>query len=277
VILSGGLDVFPRLVAAASRQDAQHELVSCCIPEMDALLGGGMHRGTSNLLIGPAGSGKSTLALHYALAAANRGERALYFAFDESPATMETRAKGVGLGMSDAIKSGCLKLQQIDPAEMTPGEFIHRICREVENEHARVVVIDSLNGFMHAMPDERFLLTQLHELLTYLGQRGVLTIMVLAQHGLVGRMESSIDLTYLADTVILLRYFEATGKVKKAISVIKKRSGAHEDTIREYAILEGGAQVGPPLTDFQGVLSGMPVFAGRDEQILRGTDDQRPS
>jgi circadian clock protein KaiC len=275
VINSGGLDVFPRLVAADHRQDAKHEPVSCGIAGLDALLGGGMHRGTSNLLIGPSGSGKSTLALHYALAAARRGEFTLYFAFDESRATMTTRAESIGLDLKQQLAGGRLVVQPVDPAEMTPGEFAHHIRRAVEREKARVVVLDSLNGYQHAMPDERFLMTQLHELLTYLGQQGVLTIMVLAQHGLVGQMESTVDLTYLADTVILLRYFESAGKVKKAISVIKKRSGSHEDAIREYAIAAGGARVGEPLTDFHGILTGTPVYRGQDDAMMRGTDAQR--
>lgn len=277
VINSGGLDVFPRLVAADHRHETKHEPVSCGIAGLDALLGGGMHRGTSNLLIGPSGSGKSTLALQYALAAARRGEYTLYFAFDESAATMTTRAESIGMDLKQQVARGRLMIQQIDPAEMTPGEFAHRIRRAVEREKARVVVLDSLNGYQHAMPDERFLMTQLHELLTYLGQQGVLTIMVLAQHGLLGHMESSVDLTYLADTVILLRYFESAGKVKKAISVIKKRTGSHEDAIREYAIGAGGARVGEPLTEFHGILTGTPVYRGHDDAMMRGIDDRRPS
>jgi circadian clock protein KaiC len=274
-ILTGGLRVFPRLVAAEHRSEYSRQLVPSGVSELDALLGGGMHRGTSNLLIGPAGSGKSTIAMQYAMAAARRGELVAYYAFDENLGTLITRAEGIGFDIRTHLESGKLQLRQVDPAELSPGEFTHQVCRAVENDKARVIVLDSLNGYLQAMPEERFLTTQLHELLSYLSQQGVLTIMVLAQHGLVGRMDSSIDLTYLADTVVLLRYFEARGTVKKAISVIKKRSGKHETFIRELNIDQQGVRVGNKLTEFQGVLTGTPSFGGSQESMMGSRDVER--
>src|SRR4051812_16033607 len=267
-IMTGGLQVFPRLVAAEHRTEQAQELVPSGVGELDALLGGGMHRGTSNLLIGPAGSGKSTIALQYAMAAARRGEQVAYYAFDENLGTLITRAQGIGFDIRAHLESGKLQLRQVDPAEMSPGEFTHQLCRAVESDKARVIVLDSLNGYLQAMPEERFLTTQLHEVLTYLSQEGVLTIMVLAQHGLFGRMEASIDLTYLADTVVLLRFFETLGTVKKAISVIKKRSGRHETSIRELNIDVQGVRVGKTLAEFQGILSGTPLYLGSQEAML---------
>ncbi|HTM55358.1 MAG TPA: ATPase domain-containing protein [Pirellulales bacterium] len=268
LIETGGLHVFPRLVAAEHRSESSQQLVASGVAELDALLGGGMHRGTSNLLIGPAGSGKSTIAMQYAMAAARRGELVAYYAFDENLGTLITRAKGIGFDIGTHLESGKLQLRQVDPAEMSPGEFTHQVCRAVESDNARVVVIDSLNGYLQAMPEERFLTTQLHEVLTYLSQRGVLTIMVLAQHGLFGRMETSIDLTYLTDTVVVVRFFEAMGTVKKAISVVKKRSGKHETAIRELNIDQQGVRVGKTLADFQGILSGTPLYRGPQEAML---------
>lgn len=268
IIETGGLHVFPRLVAAEHRSGSLQQLVASGVVELDALLGGGMHRGTSNLLIGPAGSGKSTIAMQYAMAAARREELVAYYAFDENLGTMITRAKGIGFDIDTHLESGKLQLRQIDPAELSPGEFTHQVCRAVESDNARMVVIDSLNGYLQAMPEERFLTTQLHEVLTYLSQRGVLTIMVLAQHGLFGRMESSIDLTYLADTVMVARFFEAMGTVRKAISVVKKRSGKHETAIRELNIDQQGVRVGKTLAEFQGILSGTPLYQGPPEAML---------
>lgn len=268
VIETGGLHVFPRLVAAEHRSESPQQLVASGVAELDALLGGGMHRGTSNLLIGPAGSGKSTIAMQYAMAAARREELVAYYAFDENLGTLITRAKGIGFEFGTHLESGKLQLRQIDPAAMSPGEFTHQLCRAVESDNARMVVIDSLNGYLQAMPEERFLTTQLHEVLTYLSHRGVLTIMVLAQHGLFGRMESSIDLTYLADTVMVARFFEAMGTVRKAISVVKKRSGKHETAIRELNIDQQGVRVGKTLAEFQGILSGTPLYRGPQEDML---------
>lgn len=271
-IRSGGLEVFPRLVAAEHHTDFEIERVASGVPALDQMLGGGMTRGTSNLLIGPAGSGKSTIAMQYVLASAKRGEVTRYFMFDENLGTLMARAKLLGLDLREQVDRGTLEVRQIDPAEVSPGEFAMLVRRAVEEDHARVIVIDSLNGYFQAMPEERFLLVQLHELLSYLSQQGVLTIMVLAQHGMIGKMEASVDLTYLADAVVMLRYFEAKGTVRKAISVIKNRSGPHEGTIREVKIGEGGVTVGEPLVEFHGVLTGVPTFVGSEAKMMGSTD-----
>ncbi|HTE21278.1 MAG TPA: ATPase domain-containing protein [Armatimonadota bacterium] len=260
----GGLNVFPRLVASEHRRVYTRDRVESGVPALDALLGGGLDRGTSTLLIGPAGSGKSTVASQYAVAAAQRGERAAIFSFDESLDTLRARSTALGMPLQEQMDEGRMIVQQIDPAELSPGEFTDVVRRAVEPEHgdgAKVVVIDSLNGYLNAMPEERFLIVQLHELLTYLGQQGVVTILIMAQHGLVGSsMQTPVDASYLADGVVMLRYFEAAGHVRKAISVMKKRSGAHEDTIRELRITDQGIQLGDPLKQFQGILTGVPSF-----------------
>lgn len=260
-----GLTVFPRLVAAEHHATFEPSSVASGVHELDQLLGGGPDRGTSTLLIGPAGSGKSTLALQYAVAAARRGEHAVMFTFDESIATLEMRARSIGIALHDARESGTLRIQQIDPAEMSPGEFGFLVRSAVEQEGARLIVIDSLNGYLNAMPEERFLTAQLHELLTYLGQQGVTTIMVVAQHGLVGsRAEAPVDTSYLADSVVLLRYFEDRGRVRKAISVVKKRSGHHEDSIRELWFDRDGIHLGEPVTRLRGILTGVPMPAAAE-------------
>jgi circadian clock protein KaiC len=276
VILKGGLDVFPRLVAGEHMQGQKPGLLKADNKEVDALLGGGLQYGTSAVLLGPAGCGKSTLAVQYARAAASRGEYAAIFAFDERVETLLERTTGLGMDITAYLDSGHIAIHPIDTAELSPGEFAHRVRRAAEGEGGRpgtkVVVIDSLNGYLNAMPEERFLTAQLHELLTYLGHKGVVTFLVVAQHGLVGHMESPIDTTYLADTVILFRYFEAIGEVRQAISVVKKRSGKHERTIRELNLGDKGITIGQPLKDFQGVLSGTPVYRGPD-QALKGPKD----
>jgi circadian clock protein KaiC len=216
--------------------------------------------------------GKSSLALTYAIAAAGRGERAVIFAFDEGRGTMHARARTLGLPLDTALEAGLLRIQQIDPAELSPGEFASIVRRSVEVDGARIVVIDSLNGYLSAMPDERFLILQMHELLTYLGQMGVLTLLVLAQHGLVGPMHSPIDLSYLSDAVLLLRYFEFEGEVRRALSVVKKRSGHHEHSIREFRLSGMGIAVGPPLKGFKGILSGTPSYTGPGLPVLGGDD-----
>jgi circadian clock protein KaiC len=238
------------------------------------MLGGGLERGTNALFIGAAGVGKSSLALTYAVAAARRGEHAVFFAFDEGRGTIEARARTLGLPLQEYKESGLLRIQQIDPAEMSPGEFAATVRKSVEMDNARVVVIDSLNGYLNAMPDERFLILQMHELLSYLGQLGVLTILILAQHGLVGPMETPIDMSYLSDSVIMLRYFEVAGTVRRAMSVVKKRGGDHEHSIREFRLTEGGIKLGPPLKQFSGVLSGTPQYHG-DAAPLFDDDDAR--
>lgn len=258
-IKPGGLAVFPRLVATEHKSEYARERIQSGVTALDTLLGGGPDRGTSTLLMGPAGSGKSTIAVQYAVAAASRGEHAAIFAFDESAATLEARTAALGINFVEGKASGQVQVLQIDPAEMSPGEFAFLVREAVERDDARVIVIDSLNGYMNAMPEEQFLTAQLHELLTYLGRRGVTTLMVVAQHGLIGSsMESSVDTSYLADSVVLLRYFEYGGKVKKAISVVKKRSGPHEESIRELQFSENGISLSEPLAQFRGILTGVP-------------------
>jgi circadian clock protein KaiC len=210
--------------------------------------------------MGPAGSGKSTVAVRYAVAAAERGDHAVVFAFDESLATLEARTAGLGIALKSGVQKGSVKLEQVDPAELSPGEFVHRVRTSVERDQAKVVIIDSLNGYLNAMPEERFLIAQLHELLAYLAIRGVTTIMVVAQHGLLGtQMQTPVDTSYLADSVVLFRYYEIEGQVKKAISVIKKRSGQHEEYIRELIFSDKGISVSAPLKEYRGILSGLPV------------------
>jgi circadian clock protein KaiC len=268
-IIQGGFEVFPRLIAAEHHQPFTVELLTSGVPELDRLLGGGLHYGTSTLLLGPAGSGKSSLATQYALAAVAHGEHAAIFVFDEALSVFLKRSTGIGLDLRPSRDAGLLHMRQVDPAELAPGEFIHLVRAEVERVQARVVVIDSLNGFLNAMPGERYLLAQLHELLTYLGQRGVVTILVVGQQGLIGEgMETPLDVSYLADTVVLLRYFEASGVVRRAISVVKKRSGPHEHTIREFHIDAGGLRLGTPLTTFQNVLTGVPTYLGGASPLL---------
>jgi circadian clock protein KaiC len=261
-IEKGGLKIYPRLVAAEHHRPFVGDFTPSGNAELDQLLGGGLERGTNALLIGAAGVGKSSLALTYIIAAAERGERAAFFAFDEGRGTLEARARTLGLPLQQALDTGLVRLQQIDPAELSPGEFASLVRQSVEVDGARVVVIDSLNGYLNAMPDERFLILQMHELLSYLGQLGVLTILVLAQHGLIGPMQTPVDLSYLSDAVLMLRYFEVGGSVRRALSVVKKRSGDHEHTIREFRLSANGVSLGPPLTQFSGIFSGTPRYAG---------------
>jgi circadian clock protein KaiC len=226
--------------------------------------------------MGPAGSGKSTLALRYALSSAERGEPVAVFAFDERVQTMVARLSGLGMDLRGHLESKRVNLRQIDPAEMGPGEFSALVQRAVEQDGARLVIIDTLNGYMNAIPEERVLAVQLHELMSYLSNVGVSSFLVLAQHGLLSQaMASSIDVSYMADTVLLLRYFEAEGKVRKAMSVVKKRSGPHEDMIRQYSLgLPEGIQIGPPLTSFRGVLTGVPEFLGGSSKLLDADNDR---
>jgi circadian clock protein KaiC len=267
-IETGGLAIFPRLVAAEHHKAFLGELSSTGSSELDALLGGGIERGTSLLLIGGAGVGKSSIALTYAMAAAERGEAVVLFAFDEGLGTAFARAQGLGIPLQSFVDSGQIRVQQIDPAEMSPGEFAHIVRHSVEQDGVQVVIIDSLNGYMNAMPEERFLLLQMHELLSTLNQLGVVTILVLAQHGLMGPMQTPLDISYLSDAVLMLRYFEAEGRVRRAISVVKKRSGAHEDTIREFRLTGQGVKIGPPLIEFHGILTGMPDYRGGATPLL---------
>jgi len=271
-IKKGGLQIFPRLVAAEHHVSFEAIPVPSGNVELDKLLGGGLERGSNALLLGAAGVGKSSLAITYALAAADRGEKIAFFAFDEGRGTFETRAKALGLPLQKRLDDGLVRFQQIDPAELSPGEFAAIVRRSVEEDGVKVVVIDSLTGYMNSMPDERFLILQMHELLSYLGQLGVVTIMIMAQHGLVGPMDSPVDLSYLADAVLLLRYFEADGAVRRALSVVKKRSGQHEHTIREYTLSAAGIQLGPPLTEFSGIFTGTPRYVGSRLPDMEGRD-----
>ena len=271
-IRRGGLDVYPRLVASEHTQDfVEHELPSGN-PKLDKLLGGGLPAGTSTLLLGPAGTGKSTLATQFATAAAKRGERAALFIFDENIGTFRSRSKKLGMSVDEALGDGTMTIQQVDPAELSSGEFVAIVRRVVTGDGVgkptKLLVIDSLNGYLNAMPEEKFLTVQLHELLSYLGQQGVATILTLTQAGMVGSMTAPIDTTYLADNVVLFRFFEAGGWVRRAISVVKKRNGYHERTIREIDMNEHGIVIGDPLEGFQGVLTGVPTFVGGSGELM---------
>jgi circadian clock protein KaiC len=270
-IKRGGIEVYPRLVASEHRTTAGTERLASGIAEMDSLLGGGIERGTSTLIVGAAGTGKSSVTGQFVAAAAARGQKCALFIFDESIHTLLTRAAGLGIDLRPHVADGRVTIQQVDPAELSPGEFAYAIRRVVEKQQASIVVIDSLNGYLNAMPEERFLIIQLHELLTYLGQAGVATILVGAHQGLIGgQMITPVDASYLADAIILMRYYESKGEVRQAISVIKKRGGAHERTIRDFRLETGRITVGPPLRDFRGVLTGVPIIEGGGEQSREG-------
>jgi circadian clock protein KaiC len=258
-IRRGGLEVYPRLVAAEHRRESSRERLRSDLAGLDKLLGGGLERGTSTLIQGAAGTGKSTISSLFCTRAAERGERSALFIFDESVNTLYSRTQGLGINLKTHVDAGRVIVRQVDPAELSPGEFVHSIRRVVEEEGARIVVIDSLNGYLNSMPDEKFLIIQLHELLTYLGQQGVATVLVAAQHGLMGsQMSGPIDASYLADAVMLLRYFEAEGEVRQAISVVKMRGGEHERSIREFSMRGGKIAIGEPLRNYRGVLTGVP-------------------
>jgi circadian clock protein KaiC len=260
-IETGHVVVYPRLIAAEHKPGFVREHVPSGVAALDALLGGGLHTGTSTLMIGPAGAGKSTIAMQYALAAAERNERSAIFTFDESLATVLERSRGLGMDFSTHMHAGLIQLQQIDPAELSPGEFVSQVRDAVDEHGAKIVVIDSLNGFLSSMPNEQALPLQLHDLLAYLGQQGVATILTLSQYGFVGsNINTPVDVSYLADSVLLFRYYEARGEVKQAISVVKKRTGGHERTIRELSFGKGGVRVGKALRRFEGILTGTPKF-----------------
>lgn len=275
VIRKGGLAVYPHLFAAENEvHRAVTDRVQSGLPALDTMLGGGPTRGTSLLVLGSTGAGKSTLCTQYAMAAAARGEHVAIFTFDERIETLLTRSAGIGMDLRGHVRSGRIFVDQVDPAEMTPGEFIHRVQQAVERDRARVVVIDSLNGYLNAMPGEQFLSIQMHELLTYLGERQVLTLLVVNQHGLIGGgLLTPVDLSYLADTVLLMRYFEYGGRVRKSVAAVKTRSGGHEDSIREFRITPVGLEVGEPLTDFNAVLTGTPAFVGTGPLLREKRDD----
>jgi circadian clock protein KaiC len=268
VIQTGGIVVFPRLVASEHRAGLGPESLSSGLPELDQLLGGGMDRGTSGLLVGLAGVGKSILASHWADAAAGRGERAAVYLFDEGIETYLHRSDGIGLGLRDHVAAHRVLLRQLDPAELSPGEFNHVLREAVEHHQARVVIVDSLNGYLNAMAEERAVLVQLPELLSYLNQTGVMTLLTLALHGLIGSsMRAPLDVSYLADTVVLLRYFEVAAELRRAISVVKKRTGAHERSIRELR-LSRPIVVGEPLRQFSGVVTDAPRYVGPSKELL---------
>ena len=269
-IQTGGIEVFPR-GWRTSGPPAPRALFASGVPELDSLFGGGLDRGTTVLMLGPAGVGKSAIGTQYAVAAAAGGERAAVYLFDESPETYRWRAEGLNSSVERYLSDGHVELKAIDPATVSPGEFAHQVKSAVDNG-ATLVVIDSLNGYLNAMPEQHSLLLQLHDLFRFLRHRGVLTIVIMAQQGLIGGMQSPVDLSYLADTVVLLRYFEAHGAIRQAISVMKKRSGSHERTIREFGLDRRGIRVGEPLTDFHGVLTGVPSYTGAQAPLLDRRD-----
>jgi circadian clock protein KaiC len=269
-IVPGGLNVFPRIVAGEHKQVPEATILKSGVAQMDTLLCGGLVAGTSVLLLGPAGAGKSTLAVQYAAEAARNGQTSIIFAFDERVETMFQRADGMNIPLRQYAAEGLIEIRAVDPAELSPGEFAHKVRTAAEGSEGRpvkVVVIDSLNGYLNAMPEERFLTAQLHELLTYLGHLGVVTFLVVAQHGLLGNaMNTMIDTSYLADTVILFRFFEAQGEVKQLISVVKKRNGRHERSIREFSLGKDGISIGEPLKQFHGLLTGTPFETNANGQ-----------
>ena len=269
---TGGISIYPRLSAAAYGSTAANATVPSGLKELDQLLGSGLDRGSSSLILGPAGCGKTTIATQFMFSALSRGEAVSCFLFEESQATFCQRAAGLGSDLAPFVASGLLELSQMDPAVLSPGEFAFRVQRAVEERNVSTVVIDSLNGYISAMPSERFLLIHMHELLAYLSQQGIVTLLIMAQYGMVGQMQTPLDVSFLADTVILLRFFEAQGAVRQAISVVKKRRSAHERTIREFQLTASGLQIGEPLRDFDGVLTGTPTYRGKSGPLLSRED-----
>lgn len=274
VIQRGGLKVFPRLVAADFHTPFVGEPVTSGVAELDDLLGGGPLRGTCAVLTGPAGTGKSTIALKYALEACRRGENAIVYEFDERIGTLISRSRSMGDDLDTPLQSECLKIVQIDPAEVAPSQFAWMVREEVEQREVKVVILDSLNGYLASMPEEKQLVLQLHELLSYLNQQGVVTLLINPQHGLVGTMNTGqLNISYIADVVLLFRFFEAQGRLRKAVSVLKNRSGAHEDAIRELRIDGQGIRIGEPLSKFKGVLTGTPEYIGESEPLMESRAD----
>ncbi|WP_230474948.1 ATPase domain-containing protein [Dyella monticola] len=270
-IRTGCIEVYPRLVASTHQTSLSDELLPSAIDQLDALVGGGLLRGTSTLLTGPAGTGKTTLALQYVDAACRRGEQCCLYEFDERIGTLLRRAQSMGMQLVEHIESGLLEITQVDPAEMSPGEFAWGVFKAVQDKACKLVVIDSLNGYLTAMPEEKHLLLQMHELLAYLNQSGVTTFLINPLLGLVNTLDvGQLNVSYIADTVVLFRYFEAEGRIRKALSVIKNRGGKHEETIREVRIDSRGLRVGEPLTNFRGVLTGTPEFVGNATPLLEG-------
>ena len=267
VIRTGGVELFPRLVSLEHKTSFVRDRLLSGISQLDALLGGGLGKGSSTLLLGPSGTGKSLFAVQYIVAAIARGERAAMFVFDEELTLLFERMRVMGYELEAMRDRGELFIEQVDAAELSPGEFAHKVRTVVDDNDLKTVVIDSLNGYQAAMPQENALILHMHELLQYLNRQGASTFLIVAQHGLVGDTKASVNITYLADTVVLLRYFEAFGHVRRAISVIKKRAGHHEDTIREYRIGARGLSIGEPLQSFAGVLRGTPDFVGASDDV----------
>ena len=273
-IRTGGIVVYPRVAPGATEGDPEARLIASGSPPLDRLLGGGLQEGSSLLIIGPAGTGKSVLSTQYACAATERGDHVRFYLFDERLNSFLLRNEGLGIDLGDALGDGRLKLRQIEPTEMSPGEFANDVARAVEEEHVRMIVIDSINGYMKSMPEERLLSIQVHELLSFLSNRRVTCVMTLVQQGVFGNpVDEAAEISYLADAVLLLRYFEVLGSVRQALSVVKKRSGNHERTIRECRVASGGLTVGEPLTEFQGVLTGVPRYIGRVEPLMHNESD----
>lgn len=270
---TGGITVYPRLIAAAHFRQFDASVQSTGVAELDALLGGGLVPGTNTLLVGPSGAGKTTTAVRCALSALQRGARVKYLLFDETLGTLLSRCRRLGMGLDEYLKNGQLFVQQIDPAEMSPGQFATLVREAVEVSGVSMVVIDSLNAYIQAMPGQRYLLLQMHELLSYLNQQGVITLMVLGQHGLIGNVASEIDLSYLSDSLLLYRFFESAGQVLSAIAVLKSRTSVHERTIREFRVDNSGLRVGQPLADFEGVLAGLPSYRGTQALLGPRSDD----
>ncbi|MDT8315429.1 ATPase domain-containing protein [Roseomonas mucosa] len=273
-LVTGEVLVFPSLIAEEHKAPPAQGAVPSGLAGLDEVLGGGLDRGTTTILVGPSGVGKSSIALRYAMAAVGRGEHAAYFSFDETYETLARRAAALGLPLAEAVGTGELGWSRASPSRLSPGEFVWRVRREVEDRGARLVVIDSLNSYLGTMPEERSLVLQLHELLTYLNNQGVVTILILAQQGVVGDVQNPVDLSFLSDAVVLLRFFEAAGEVRKAISVVKKRTGVHGLSIREFRLFPHGMQVGPPLLELRGVLTGVPAYAGPHEPLLDPAGDE---
>jgi circadian clock protein KaiC len=268
VIRKGGLDIFPRLIASDHERAPAEGIASSGVPELDALFGGGPMRGSSTLLTGPAGSGKTSIAMQFLIAACKRGEPTTMYQFDERVGTLLARGGQLEAQLQHYIDNGCLLIRQVNPAELSPGEFAAMVRAEVEKRGSRMIVIDSLNGYLAAMPQEQQLILQMHELLSYLNHHGVVTFLINPQHGLVGSMSTSLNISYVADAVLLIRFFEAEGRIRKAISILKNRGGEHENAIRELRIDGRGVRIGAPLTDFRGVLTGTPEYTGAARPLM---------
>lgn len=269
-ITTGSVTIFPSLIADEHKTDFDPDTASSGLSGLDDLLGGGLTRGTTTMLLGPSGAGKSSVALQYVAAAVERGERAAFFSFDETFETLAQRSTALGIDVRDAVENGQLGWERANPSRLSPGEFVWQVRRQVEDHGARMVVIDSLNSYLATMPEETALTLQMHELLTYLNNQGVVTILILAQQGIIGDIHNPVDLSFMSDTVVLLRFFEAGGEVRKAISVVKKRTGIHELSIREFRLFPDGMQIGPRLMEFRGVLTGVPFFDGSQDSLLDG-------